>query len=307
MSLFYTISLAILSAICTMLIYEFLHFNNSAIYKTVTGTSYTLLYFYFLLIVIPVFGTLLVGIKNTTLPRILNQQLTILMHYLVIPHIFLELITTNPLAPFTATPLRTHYFLIGLSTIQLASALYYCTKKMTHLRFLNTRKRVDSNRKFDFIKDFKEILDQLSHVTTLQELTIITQNFFKPAFSIPAQHVTLQMHLHEQPEAIKGYLHATKIVIKDEVEFSQFYDENDQQTELLQLLAKWEASALLPIYDKQILIGYIIVKQNARKNLFTDLDQDEMIIFADYIANTINIMRTEKIHILILCCSFGSS
>ena len=53
------------------------------------------------------------------------------------------------------------------------------------LRILNLRKDVESQEKFNFLKQFEDILEQLSYATALKELAPLTQTFFQTAFAIP--------------------------------------------------------------------------------------------------------------------------
>jgi len=321
--IYYLISLGCLSAMATLMGYNAI-FGDATSYIATTTICLQIAAIYDIFIVIPAIGTIIYRIHRSQLPKILNHQLRILVNYLIVPHLVLEAITTNPFA-VTNAGFRTNYGLIALSTLQLTYAVYYCAKKMIQLRFLNNKKQVISKNSFNFIKDFKEVLDQLSHVVNTNELSHITQNFFKSAFGIAFNKIKLSLrtldktdtqssflesadtlHIyiedflskHMTPE-FKGYLYNAKILIKDEIEFTNFYDENKLQSLLLEFLNALNAAVFLPLYEKQTLIGYIIIEHDARKYLFTNVDQDEMIVFAGYLANTINIVRTSNVNQLI--------
>src|SRR5205807_7719077 len=77
------------------------------------------------------------------------------------------------------------FALLSFSTILCSYAIYYCCKRIMGLRFLNVTHQVESHHTFNFIKDFKDILEQLTYVTAMKELTHVTQSFFKAAFTIP--------------------------------------------------------------------------------------------------------------------------
>lgn len=321
---YYALFFITISLLFCIIAYELSHIATQNIHDIISKIAFPLFYFYVMIGVLPAIFMVIIAMRRTSLPKILNHQLRVLIGYLIMPHLFLELITINPLAFFNNMPFRSNYMLISISTVQLTYAIYYCTRKMIQLRFLNNKKQVISHDSFDFIKDFKEILDQLSHVVSANELGHITQNFFKSAFNIPFNKIRLyirtleKINMHISPDKadtlhiyiedffnksdssdIKNYLYNTKILIKDEIEFSYFYDDNNNLSALLSFLQTINASVFLPLYEKQTLVGYIIIEQGARKNLFTNVDQDEMIVFGGYLANTMNLLRTSNINQLI--------
>ncbi len=55
----------------------------------------------------------------------------------------------------------------SLSALLISYALYYCGKRIMGLRFLNLQSHVEVKDKFNFINDFKNILEELSFVTIL--------------------------------------------------------------------------------------------------------------------------------------------
>lgn len=311
---FYFISASIITIICTLLLYEFCHFNNPFLYRTVSSICYALIYFYLIIALIPALTSIFITIKKVELPQILHRQIDILIIYLAMPHIAFELVTTNPFTFFTATPLRSNYFLISMSAIQLALALYYCTKRVTLLRFLNTRKQVNSLKKINFIKDFKNVLDALSSITTLQDLNSVTQIFFTSAFGISPEFVQIfarfddtqsnnyaieEFLANTDHDAIKNSIYAEKIIIFDLLEFSQFFEKTKLQEQLLTFLTKTNITIFLPLYDKQVLIGYIIVYKNPIQSPLIGLNKTEMILFAGYVATILNNLRTKKINTLL--------
>jgi len=313
LSWFYRASIATLTSIITLFVYEYVYYSDPLTYSRVLSVIYPILYFYLIAVFIP--ATILIAYTSTkiALPTILHYQMHIILYYVVTPYTILEVLTTNPFTLFTHTPLRSNYFFISISTIHLAATLYYCIKKMALLRFLNIKQQVIAIHAFTFIKNFKNILDTLHHATTEAELIKVAQEFFQTSFSLPANTVQLVIRDHETTDStiieqfltitatshLKNYIASTKILLYDELEFTLFYDNDPLPTEAFSFLQKIDASLFLPLYKKQTIIGYITLPRTGISNLFTNVDQDEMILFAEYLAATINTLRTKTINTLI--------
>jgi Sigma-54 interaction domain len=290
------------------------------------------IYFYTLPLLIPIFYRMIKQIRLGRFPKILNQQLAIFIYYLIIPHLFLEYISNKK----AALPFITKFIpfnqnaLLSLSTILCSCAMYYCYKRIMRLRFLNVKRQVESNAKFNFIKDFKDVFDQLTYVTAVKELSHIVQNFFNTAFNIPAGKVRLYMRKtvsdqydndimyrniiainnkvehfitrYDTPSNdIARYLYQERILIKDEIEFSNFYDEHPSRTIILEFLDTINADIFLPIYEHNSFSAYIIIERNARRadKLFNNTEHDEMLVFTSYLSNVIKILKHSNLELLL--------
>ncbi len=272
-------------------------------------------------------------IRLNLLPKILSHQLKVFLGFLVFPHLLLDLVTKRLLF---FTLIEEYIFLNKfaiqiLSTVLICYALYYCSKKMMGLRFLNLKNHVEVKNKFNFINDFKDILEELSFVTTLNELIHITQMFFQRAFKIPismtkfyvrnvdgeyaidssynlSQNTKLieqfiskcESTIDKEYNYIGLFLKKHKIFIKDEIEFSNFYEETEERTQILNFMNGINADIFLPIYDRQNIIAYIIVEQNARVDeLFNSAERDQMLVFTSYLSNVINTLRHSNLDALL--------
>ena len=61
------------------------------------------------------------------------------------------------------------------------------------------------------------------------------------------------------------------------------------------------ADIFLPIFEKERIIGFIIVESNARPNqLYSNIERDEMLVFASYLGNIINLLQNRNLESLIL-------
>jgi hypothetical protein len=92
----------------------------------------------------------------------------------------------------------------------------------------------------------------------------------------------------------------SKILIRDEIEFDHFYEENPTQKKLVELMEAIDATIFLPLYEKDKLVAYIIVRHTARPDkLFSNVERDEMLVFASYLSSIIYLLRHRNLKALI--------
>jgi len=261
-------------------------------------------------------------IRKDYLPRILKTQLKELIQWLILPHLISDFIQIFPFSPETS-PLRINA-VTNISTLFLTFAIYYCSRKVMGLRFLNFQEHVQSHNRFVFIDNFKDVLEQLSHATSVQELGHITQTFFKDAFHIPLRRTMLFVrNIHNgqestsstKPEINKiesytemilsaqepevNFIQQKKIIIHDEIAFSQFYEKSRTTNATVTFLEEINADIFIPIYEKQKIVGYIVVERDARPNFYSNVERDEMLVFSSYLGNIIHLLQNRNLEILI--------
>lgn len=283
---------------------------------------YVAFYLLYLLIVPSLVATFL-KMRRHNFPKILHQQLRVFIQFLMAPYFFSEFIQTIIILFHVKQPHL--YPIVSISMIMLMYSVYYCIKRVMSLRFLNFSTHVQDHEHFNFIDDFKTILEQLSHVTSLQELNHLTQTFFKDAFDIPLRKTVLHLR-QEQPHHItEEYPEETsvlttlieteinrygshfcetiishKILVYDEVAFNNFYESDTTKQALLHFLETINADAFIPLYEKNNLVGYIIIERHARNlKLYSNIESDEMLVFANYINSIINLIRKRNLEELL--------
>ncbi len=261
-------------------------------------------------------------LRTTQLPQILRKQLRLLLKWVIVPMWLSDFIQIYPLS---TSPLwdTNSYFAAAFSMILITYAAYYCVQKIIKLRFLNLEEHVRSDTKFNFINNFKDILEQLSQATSVQEIRHITQAFFKDAFGIPLRSTTLHIRnlnssssdqllpkshteiitetfLSDHNKAICSRLQKTKILIYDELEFSYFYEKNTESKAILTFMENIDADVFIPIYQNERATGYIIVDRDDRSDTFySEVERDEMLVFASYVGNIINLLQNRNIETII--------
>ncbi len=262
-------------------------------------------------------------IQTNSLPFIVNQQLKVLINFIIIPQLFVELliykIVLYIFAEATPHVYVINYVLNGISTIFVTLAIYFCYRKMLGLRFLNYKDQVEPKVKFPFIHDIKNALNRLGNAKSPQELLHITQTFFYTAFGITLDSTSYymreaQFHYNDKSDptalaimqkvenfltdhpkmksVIGQILHSNKIFIKDELAFTNFYEEDATCEKILSFLDSINADVFLPVFEYGTITSYIIVKSGGRPNkLYSSVDRDEMLVFADYLGSTYSTLK----------------
>ncbi len=257
------------------------------------------------------------AIKTKKLPRLLQKQLTIFINYFLYPFLFIECsISFNILQRYEDY----RSIILGISSLLVCFSIFYCIRAILRLRFLNMDKELYAPKRANFVDEFKETLDQLSKVNTIAELSHITQHFFKKSFNVSPKKVSLIVrneqvkvntqqlfpieqfiedfmcnHTHE----ICSFIKKSQILMYDELSFNNFYENDPYHQTCIQFLETINADLFIPIYQKQKVIAYIVIEANARpKKLYTPVEHDEILVFANYLGNIINLLQNRNIDLL---------
>ena len=280
-------------------------------------------YIYLPILYIPLLYSLYRKVQANKIPRILSSQLKILSNFFI-PYLLLDTVNCScsylgMFFPFFS--MRHSYSFFSITTLLCTAGLYYCVRRVVGLRFLNIKKDVQSKEKFNFLSKFKDILEQLSYATALKELGHLTQTFFQIAFHVPLGRTRFYMRKAEEgkddifdlqnvrskverflarsEKTSNSELVLAKILIRDEIEFTQFYNNDEQMKETLLFLDSINADIFLPIFERNAIVSYIVVERNARPGrLFTNKERDEMLVFTSYLSNVINILKFSNIEVL---------
>jgi transcriptional regulator with GAF, ATPase, and Fis domain len=263
-------------------------------------------------------------LRSSNSPRILSTQARIITQAFIIPFWITDLLQFYPLV-FEPTWITNSYAAVTISTIILTYAIYYCSRRVMSLRFLNLKQHVEIPRQFHFVDGFKQVLESLSHATNEQSLRHITQTYFKEAFKVPLSKTMLFVRYIEKPETQDGhpfYVNTTaalvenfvgthgqefeavlknqNILIYDEIAFSNFYEKSEISDLILKFLETINADVFLPIYQKQQLVGYIVIDRGARpEEFYSNVERDEMLVFGSYLGNIINLLQHRNLESLI--------
>lgn len=264
-------------------------------------------------IIIPGLYRTIQKLRTARLPKILRKQLRIFIQYLICPYLLVEFLQAGH---FNFIFMHISFYpVVSISTLLITYAVYYCIRKVMGLRFLNAVHHVQAKEKITVINDFKNVLEQLSGVTSAQELGHITNTFLKDAFTIIVRTPTLYLYQQVTTEsdsksqeiktivehfltipAITDSIKQDGILIYDEIVFTHFYEETEHNQQTITFLESINADIFIPVYAQQKMVAYIIIPHNARgSECYSDIERDEMLVFAGYLGNVINLLHNRSI------------
>lgn len=271
-------------------------------------------------LVIPSFAFLLYKANIKKIPTLLKKQINLLSWGLIFPYIIGEFAQCNPFFGEHLFPITQSYTFSGVSTLLLTVMLYFCARKIMGFRFLNLTNNIDipTPHKTLFITIFKETLDRLGRVTNLSELQHITEIFFFDLFEIHKDSAHLyirdcdcyteslntrnvqnkietlvEVFIAQHPKALDFFTQHKTLVYHD-LDFSNFYEQDETLTLLISFLKSIHAHLFLPIFHNNKLIAYIIINNSAR-GLYNSTEQHEMVAFAQYLGSIIDLLKTRNL------------
>lgn len=266
-------------------------------------------------------------IHRTNLPKIIKLQLKTCLRFFLLPHLLANLLQVYPFN-FAHNMIAGSLAAVSISTIFLSLTLYHCVKKIIGLRFLNVHNHVQDETRFNFIDDFKIILEKLGTATNIREIKLLTQQFFHKAFAVDLYTVQLIIRpdqtkklpdIHEHNETVQAkienfiYLynfHKDKnstpatvketIFIYDEIAYNEFHDPQEWQKITLDFLDEIGADIFLPLYEQNTIIGGIIVSRSKQEEtLYTNIERDEMLVFASYLSKILHLLHNRNLEELL--------
>ncbi len=255
-------------------------------------------------------------LRTQHIPLLLKKQIRLLILGIIVPLWLSDFFQiTALLISNLGGWVDNNYTFASINNILITYAIFYSIRKIIKLRFLNLNYTIESPINVNFMTHFKTILGRLGHVANTQELSLLVQEFFKESFKIPFNKVTLHVRTDQAPTEtmliIESFLashshtvnkefYKHKIAIYDEMEFNNFYEQNESRNIIIQFLSSIQADIFLPIYEKENLTAYIVVEKEARTtHFYSQSEQDEMLIFTSYLSNIINLIKNQPISTLL--------
>lgn len=258
--------------------------------------------------------------KTPRLPRLLKHQLTIFTFWLVMPQLCVKFLFISPIEFIPWTPVVKNIF-NNVSMVLLTYSLYFCATRLVRFRFLNIREHVVEPQDTTFVGDFRRMLDTIGQISNISELRYALERFFASSLHLregrahlflcdetDPQHlracnyhqITSKLALDGADTVLSPLLKKSRILIRDEVEFSAFYNNEDGNLEAAQFLSDIRADIFLPFYDRDHLIGFLVVDEHARPDKFySEREREEMLVVAAYLAPIVNLLRNRNIESLL--------
>jgi len=312
----------------------FLRLNNSVVFSALEQKMMTYANVYALIVLVP-FSLLITfwQLRSMQIPKILKQQIKILIKYFVIPAFIVDFVQVYPFV-HSSGALTPALSVVGVSTTALTLTIYYCARRVVGLRFLNFDEHISSPKKVDCRKNLKTVLDQLAKATNERELVHIVENFFKDAFAIPITSTKLYIRnpndSQEKPESkvydpeseqalvesfinscdkqscISKLLKKQKVIAADDLTFSNFYKQNECREQILAFLSSVGADIFISVYHREEMVACIVVRRNARKKelhnggeFYSDIECYHMELFANHLGSTIRSLHNKRLRKLV--------
>jgi transcriptional regulator with GAF, ATPase, and Fis domain len=255
------------------------------------------------------------------LPRILRDQLKTFLWLFVVPYMISETMHIFPF-DFSVTWISNNLVIVALTALLLTYMIYHCMRKVMGLRLFNAQAQVDLNISMVPTKDFQYTIEQLEALQNICEIKHIVHNYLGKAFAIPTEKIRFYirtpdcadneqavMHEFSQDEAtVEDFISKhpvllkNKILVVDELEFSNFYEERQEYQLELALLYALNADIFVPIYQQKNMIGYFVIARHARKEtashtngLYNYVEQDQMQMLAGVLSNAITLLQRNEL------------
>ncbi len=256
-------------------------------------------------------------IYSKNIPTILQKQLTILLKYIIFPLLISDLIQCFPIFHEQGAYADVSGLVASICVIFMTAVIIFCARNLIRFRLLNISNKVQDKSNTSLTGSFKDNIESLSLATTPQELTFISQRFFKENFQTAIENVclnfryqqeicssnidnycnltsnTIESFINKEDQSI-GLLREYKILVADEIMFDTYYSADQNQLMLAQFLENIDSEIFLPMYDKNTIIAYLTVKRSANHKFYSHTEQNKIVIFGTYLASAINIMHNSN-------------
>ncbi len=266
---------------------------------------------------------------KANLPRIVREQLMSFALYFLLPHLACILIVTNyhTITQLRAIAIEKYYWLI-CSDIIFACTCIYTMRRLLHLRLFGIYEYIQRHKISSFAHELQNFLFQASKSSSINELKAIVKQRFSQSYAIhqdtinlynrPAryiiadiqeyQHIATSSHIITEQilraphhRSLTAEIIKRTVLIRDEIEFDYFYEKQTVQKELITFMKQINADIFIPMYDQTQIIGYIIINHNARASqLFSGIERDEMVSYANYLSAIINLLQNRSIKELLI-------
>lgn len=290
------------------------HFENPLAFSEYPLTNYIPLFTNISLL--PSIILLFKNLKTLPIPHILKGQTKILLATFIVPEFLINLID------IISMHLSIDYSPVHIiSTLLILYGIFYSMRNILRFKFLNITVPYFNQ---PFIPDEKILRDHVHRFVTaetLNEIRLITQNFFKEAFGIQFQdtylhirHVPSQNAHGKKQEAIinaviesfvahdpkfaNQVFYYNRINLVHEIEFDNFYALRPHAHLLHKTLQSLDAEMFMPIFYQDQLIAYICINKQKQEYMFTEKDKAYIFMFLDHLSMHIYFLLAKDITIL---------
>lgn len=260
---------------------------------------------------------LYVSIIKAELPKILKNQLISFFTMLFAPFIIKQTVLFYEHASVAVVSIWVDYLTIA----GVAFCGFSAIKKILKLRFLNLTLQVQVDLSQANLEPLKDLVIQLATVNKIHDIFEISRQYFVQLLNVPAQSVSvyttncaivhdLQVCTNSRYQQcsqffdttsleIKKFISESQVLVYDDLVFSRHYDVNLVPQEIINFLEKIDADIVIPLYQADQIVGYIIIDQGVRNSaLYNSVEQSQMLIFANYVSSIIHLFNQRSLEVV---------
>src|SRR3989339_636099 len=137
-------------------------------------------------------------IYYTNIPAILKKQLTLFLKYIIFPFLLSELIQCIPFYSPQGAVADISGLIASICVAFMTAVIIFCARNLIQFRLLNFSNKVQDKSNTSLTGSFKDSIESLSLATIPQELTFISQRFFKENFQTAIENVCLNFRYQQE-------------------------------------------------------------------------------------------------------------
>lgn len=272
---------------------------------------YRTIFIFWMISIIPSVVTIIKKLSDEKLPYLIKKQLKTLLACFLLPHI-ISIIFEFSSHLFMGTSQLIIFS--NLSIIFITASIHYCFKQIMHFRFLNLSNHVKTKQNIPVETNFKDTIEHINIASSEQELHLITQQFFTNQLDIKSADINLYIRSNHtsrdltqqkiehffnnnSPEFLQSIdkLYKTKILVRHELEFDEFYTDNHCVITFVNFLRDSQLDLFIPIINNKQILGYITIDKQNNDKLYNLDQQNKMIVFAHFLAPAIHVMNQQDL------------
>jgi transcriptional regulator with PAS, ATPase and Fis domain len=185
-------------------------------------------------------------------------------------------------------------------------SLMFCARRIYQLRFLNLMPLVQIQKRIDNSLELAKAKQALCEINNFIEIPIVTAQFFENNYAIARERVvfisrllghenvvdpalvqTIEQFIHDEEAVVAEFFKEDAVLAYEELAFTHFYEHSTGISKLLTFLRALNTALFMPLKQGSRLLGFIIILKNqTKKELFSQSVQTQMGLFCTYVTYT---------------------
>lgn len=235
------------------------------------------------------------GINSTKIPLLLRMQLKTLTVAFVLPMFVMKFCNLGLFFQSNSLMVLWHA-LFSIATALLIGATYYCATRLVRIRFLNIKYDVPASMDAEQLETIDAVLTKFDSAATTGEFRYIVSSFFSQMYRCAEDRIRVVLfddpHYEESIEfqrkvkksldavhPLVDFLDKRQIFARSEIEFSWYHEESLIYAEAIQFLDLMGADLFMPILDRGIIAGFVMIEKHPSGTLYFSLSERAYITF----------------------------